>query len=117
VPVQAIVVRDGDMLHVFHGGGHWELGIYDPLAAAEAHEGASGGLTAPMPGKVAAVHVKAGQGVAAGQPLIVVEAMKMEHSIHAPAAGTVTEIRFKTGDQVQEGDVLVVVEEGTGADA
>jgi len=107
------VVRDGDMLHVFHDGGHWQLGIHDPLAAAEAHEGASGGLTAPMPGRVAAVHVKAGQGVFAGQPLIVVEAMKMEHTIHAPSDGKVAEIRFKTGDQVREGEVLVVVEEQT----
>ena len=114
--ISATVVGDGDTLHVFHEGGHWRLGIYDPLAAAEAHEGASGGLTAPMPGKVAAVHVKAGDAVVAGQPLIVVEAMKMEHSIHAPADGAVTEVRFKTGDQVQEGEVLVVVEESA-ADA
>jgi len=107
----AKLVRDGDVLHVFHEGGHWQLGIYDPLAAAEAHEGASGGLTAPMPGKIAAVHVKAGKGVTVGQALIVVEAMKMEHTIHAPADGTVTEVRFRAGDQVQEGEVLVVVEE------
>ena len=108
----AKVVRDGDTLHVFHEGDHWQLGIYDPLAAAEAHEGASGGLTAPMPGKVAAVHVKAGDAVTTGQPLVTVEAMKMEHTIHAPAAGKVAEVRFKPGDQVQEGEVLVVVEEG-----
>jgi len=110
-PVKAKVIRDGDVLHVFHDGGHSQLGIHDPLAAAEAHEGASGGLTAPMPGRVAAVHVKAGQRVAAGQALIVVEAMKMEHTIHAPADGKVTELRFRAGDQVQEGEVLVVVEE------
>ncbi|UCH73403.1 MAG: acetyl-CoA carboxylase biotin carboxylase subunit [Rhodospirillales bacterium] len=109
----ASVIRDGDTLHVFHEGGHWRLGIHDPLAAAEAHEGASGGLTAPMPGRIAAVQVKKGQTVAAGQPLIVVEAMKMEHTIPAPAAGTVSEIRFKAGDQVREGEVLVVVEEET----
>ena len=107
----AAVVRDGDMLHVFHEGGHWQFGIHDPLVAAEAHEGASGGLTAPMPGKVAALHVKAGDKVKAGQPLIVVEAMKMEHAIHAPADGKVAEVRFKPGDQVSEGEVLIVVEE------
>ncbi len=107
----AKVIRDGEALHVFHEGGHWQLGIHDPLAAAEAHESASGGLTAPMPGRIAAVHVKNGQTVAAGQPLIVVEAMKMEHTIAAPAAGKVSEVRFKAGDQVREGEVLVVVEE------
>lgn len=105
------VVRDGDMLDVFHGGGHWRLGIYDPLTAAEAHQGASGGLTAPMPGKVTALHVKAGATVKAGQPLIVVEAMKMEHTIQAPADGKVAEVRFKPGDQVSEGEVLIVLEE------
>ena len=110
----AAVLRDGEMLHVFYEGGHWRLGIYDPLGAAEAHEGASGGLTAPMPGKVTALHVKAGAAVKAGQPLVVVEAMKMEHTIHAPADGKVTEIRFRVGDQVSEGDILVVVEEAAG---
>jgi 3-methylcrotonyl-CoA carboxylase alpha subunit len=105
------VVRDGDMLHVFHGGGQWRLGIHDPLIAAEAHEDASGGLTAPMPGKVAALHVKVGAAVKPGQPLIVVEAMKMEHTINAPAAGKVAEVRFKPGDQVDEGAVLIVIEE------
>jgi 3-methylcrotonyl-CoA carboxylase alpha subunit len=64
-----------------------------------------------MPGKVAALHVKVGAAVTAGQPLIVVEAMKMEHTIHAPAAGKVAEVRFRPGDQVAEGEVLIVVEE------
>jgi 3-methylcrotonyl-CoA carboxylase alpha subunit len=108
------VVRDGDMLHVFHEGDHWRLGIYDPLTAAEAHEGATGGLTAPMPGKVTALYVKAGASVKTSQPLIVVEAMKMEHTIHAPADGRVAEVRFKPGDQVSEGEVLIVVEEEGG---
>ncbi len=110
-PMAATVVRDGEVLHVFHEGGHWRLEIYDPLAAAEAHEAAPGGLGAPMPGKIAAVHVKPGDAVARGQPLIVVEAMKMEHTIAAPADGTVAQVRFKTGDQVAEGEVLVVISE------
>jgi 3-methylcrotonyl-CoA carboxylase alpha subunit len=105
------IVRDGDALHVFHEGGHWRLGIHNPLAAAESHEGAGGRLTAPMPGKVAAVLIEAGEAVAAGQPLIVVEAMKMEHTIHAPADGSVTEVRFKVGDQVSEGEILLGFEE------
>ncbi len=113
----ASVVRDGASLHVFAEGGAWRLGIHDPLALAEAHGEAAGGLTAPMPGKVAAVHVKAGDAVTRGRPLIVVEAMKMEHTLSAPADGTVAEIRFKTGDQVREGEVLVVVDEAGGASA
>jgi len=105
------VVRDGDVLHVFHDGGHWRLGVYDPLSAAASHEGASGGLAAPMPGKVTALHVKPGDAVSAGQPLMVVEAMKMEHTINAPANGRVAEVRFAAGDQVAEGEILIVVDE------
>ncbi|HEX7166874.1 MAG TPA: biotin carboxylase N-terminal domain-containing protein, partial [Acidimicrobiales bacterium] len=70
-----------------------------------------GGLVAPMPGKVLAVHVAAGDPVEAGQLLAVIEAMKMEHRVVAPHAGTVSEVRVATGDQVAPGDLLVVVDE------
>jgi len=65
-------------------------------------------LTAPMPGKVTAVYVKAGDAVKRGTALLMLEAMKMEHTITAPADGTVAEVRFKPGDQVDEGAALVV---------
>jgi biotin carboxyl carrier protein len=66
-------------------------------------------LTAPMPGRVVAVRRRAGEVVAAHEPVVVLEAMKMEHSISAPLAGTVTALHVKAGDQVQRGDALAEV--------
>jgi len=60
---------------------------------------------------VLAVHAAAGDAVAAGQLLMIVEAMKMEHRITAPSAGTVTELRAHPGDQVSAGDLLAVIGE------
>ena len=68
---------------------------------------ASGRLTAPMPGRIAAVLVEPGAVVARGAPLIVLEAMKMEHSITAPADGRVERVNYAAGDLVEEGAVLV----------
>ena len=72
---------------------------------------ASGSLLAPMPGTVVRVDVEAGDRVAAGQTVLVLEAMKMQHTVSAPVAGTVTEIDVKAGAQVAAGEVLAVVEE------
>ena len=66
-----------------------------------------GGMTAPMPGKILEVKVADGQTVEAGELLLVMEAMKMEHRIVAPTDGVVTKVNFSMGDQVQQGDVLV----------
>ncbi|WGL52724.1 biotin carboxylase N-terminal domain-containing protein [Nocardioides sp. BP30] len=71
---------------------------------------AAGSLLAPMPGSVVAVHAGVGDEVAEGQPLLVLEAMKMQHTIAAPHAGTVTEIDVAVGDQVNGGAVLAVVD-------
>jgi 3-methylcrotonyl-CoA carboxylase alpha subunit len=60
-----------------------------------------------MPGKVIAIHAAVGDRVRRGQPLLVLEAMKMEHSIVAPHDGTVEEVRYRVGDQVDEGATLV----------
>ena len=65
------------------------------------------GMTAPMPGKILEVKVETGQAVGAGELLMVMEAMKMEHRIVAPSAGTIARIGFSVGDQVQQGDILV----------
>ena len=72
-----------------------------------------GSLLAPMPGLVVRVLAEAGAAVTAGQPLVVLEAMKMEHEVTAPAAGIVTELRAAAGQQVEAGQVLAVVETGT----
>jgi propionyl-CoA carboxylase alpha chain len=76
---------------------------------------ASGSLLAPMPGTVISVAVEAGQSVEAGQTVLVLEAMKMQHTVTAPQAGVVTEIDVRPGAQVASGEVLAVVEE-TGAE-
>ena len=72
-------------------------------------EAVEGGLVAPMPGKVLIVDVAAGDRVSAGQVLVVMEAMKMEHQITAPADGEVAEVRASVGDQVDNGELLVVI--------
>jgi propionyl-CoA carboxylase alpha chain len=69
-----------------------------------------GGLAAPMPGKVILIHVAPGERVQAGQVLLVMEAMKMEHPIRAVKDGVVSEVRVRLGDQVEAGQVLIVVE-------
>jgi biotin carboxyl carrier protein len=66
-------------------------------------------LTAPMPGRVVAVRRRAGEPVTAHEPVVVLEAMKMEHTISAPLGGTVTAVHVEPGDQVQRGDVLAEV--------
>tara|TARA_R110000868_G_scaffold35549_1_gene127378 strand:+ start:37793 stop:39796 length:2004 start_codon:yes stop_codon:yes gene_type:complete len=70
---------------------------------------AGGSIKAPMPGKVLAVNIKAGDSVVRGQALVVLEAMKMEHALAAPRDGIVSELSVETGAQVAEGDVLVTL--------
>ena len=102
-------VADGEMLHLFTPGGQISLGWRDPLAASGDHVEGGGGLAAPMPGKVVAVLVAAGDKVSRGQPLVVMEAMKMEHTITAPADGEVAEVRHSVGEQVAEGAALITL--------
>lgn len=109
--VRAHVVRNGADVHVFTRGQHYALNVTDPLHGSESDDTASGGLTAPMPGTVLEVFVEPGQHVAAGAPLLLIEAMKIEHTIAAPFDGTVTELRFRAGDQIPgEGVELAVME-------
>ncbi len=104
---RAHVIGHGNALHVFIGGKSWRLSIVDPLAAAAEIEAGAESLTAPMPGKIIALKVAPGAQVERGQPLMIMEAMKMEHTIRAPADGTVGEIRFAVGEQVDEGVELI----------
>ncbi|WP_425405189.1 acetyl/propionyl/methylcrotonyl-CoA carboxylase subunit alpha [Hwanghaeella sp.] len=85
--------------------------LHDPMLGAGDTDGGSGKLTAPMPGKVTAVFVKKGDKVEAGKALMILEAMKMEHTIAAPVDGTLAEVHFQEGDQVDEGVALVAFEE------
>ncbi|MFT4065879.1 acetyl/propionyl/methylcrotonyl-CoA carboxylase subunit alpha [Paraburkholderia sp.] len=106
------VFVDGDRFHVFCLGATLAFEWQNLLAHAADAEGGEGRLTAPMPGKVIAVLVEPGAVVEKGAPLIVMEAMKMEHTIGAPAAGTVAEVLYAVGDQVADGAQLLVLEVG-----
>ena len=84
--------------------------IAAPVAAAPAAPKAAAGansVTAPLPGSVTVVNVKAGDAVKAGQTLIIIEAMKMENEVLAPADGTVTAVHVSGGQAVQQGDALL----------
>jgi 3-methylcrotonyl-CoA carboxylase alpha subunit len=107
--VRGTVVRSGAVFHVFANGVHAALRYQDPMAHAGAEEAESGRLTAPMPGKIVAIHVEQGQTVAKGDPLLVMEAMKMEHTISAPGAGVVQQLLFAVGDQVGDGAQLLTL--------
>jgi acetyl-CoA/propionyl-CoA carboxylase, biotin carboxylase, biotin carboxyl carrier protein len=104
---------DGAVVWLGRGGACWALHEEPALAAADdAEAGPTGPLVAPMPGTVAAVHVKPGTPVRAGRPLVVIEAMKMEHAVTAPADGVVTELHVAVGDQVRMAQPLAVVAPG-----
>ena len=93
-----------------HGpGGGVELTQLDRFPVREV-EGPSGGLLAPMPGKALAARVEPGQAVTAGQLLVILEAMKMEHHITAPYDGVVAEVRVAEGDQIDNGALLLVID-------
>jgi 3-methylcrotonyl-CoA carboxylase alpha subunit len=114
----ADVVRDGDTLHVFTGARHRSYSLVDPLRTVGETDQDEDQLCAPMPGKITAIHVTRGDRVRRGQLLLVMEAMKMEHSILAPHDGVVEQLRYGVGDQVQEGAMLVSLHEpGTGQSA
>jgi 3-methylcrotonyl-CoA carboxylase alpha subunit len=85
-------------------------GLYDPGRDCELQPQAAGHLRAPMPGAVIAVNVKQGDQIKLGEALMILEAMKMEHTIKAPFSGTVTEVHFPLGAMVNEGDELLVME-------
>ena len=97
----------GESVHLFCDRGATVITELDALAHAGETAAEGGRLTAPMPGKVVSFAVKAGDTVRKGQPLAVMEAMKMEHTIAAPADGTVAELLFAPGDQVAEGAELL----------
>jgi biotin carboxyl carrier protein len=109
-------VRAGDVVHVEVDGQSVELRLASPPtveeavrhAAAQSGEG-SAALTAPMPGRVIAVRAALGDAVAAHQPVVVIEAMKMEHAVTAPMAGRVITLVVAEGQQVQRGDLLAEV--------
>ena len=108
--VTASVVCHGGDIAVLVAGGTHRLRLIDPLESTLSEAAGVGRMTAPMPGKVIKVHVAPGDSVKRGAPLMVLEAMKMEHSITAPADGTVAEVHYAPGDLVEEGAELIAFE-------
>jgi 3-methylcrotonyl-CoA carboxylase alpha subunit len=105
--VRLAVVRAGSEVTVTGDDGTWHLRYIDPLAPKAAEAVGSGRLSAPMTGKVAQVLATAGGRVRRGEALMIIEAMKMEHTIAAPADGVVERINFRPGDLVGEGVELI----------
>jgi 3-methylcrotonyl-CoA carboxylase alpha subunit len=106
----ARAVRDGEDWHLFSGGACFRLRIEDELHGLDLEAGGAS-LAAPMPGKVIRVLTQAGTKVAKGDALVILEAMKMEHTIVAPRDGVVAEVFFGAGEQVNEGAELLKLEE------
>jgi 3-methylcrotonyl-CoA carboxylase alpha subunit len=107
---RALVLDHGEDIAVFIAGGGWRFVRVDPLAPPAAADLSAGRLSAPMPGRVVQLLVAAGDRVSQGQALIVIEAMKMEHTIAAPRDGTVEAVRYAVGDLVDEGTELIALE-------
>ncbi|MDP9405584.1 MAG: biotin/lipoyl-binding protein, partial [Actinomycetota bacterium] len=105
----ATLSASGDERHVLLPDGQVSL-VEQPRFPRTVAAAVPGASTAPMPGSVVAVHVTPGQTVAAGDPLVTVEAMKLQHPVTAGHPGTVASVRVALGDQVDAGAVLVVVD-------
>ena len=106
--VGGLWARSGDHWAMFEDGEAFRLG--DESRPGTAATAADGAILSPMPGRVIAVDVAAGDTVAKGQRLVTLEAMKMEHALVAPFDGTVAELTASEGGQVTEGTVLVRIE-------
>ena len=108
--VDAIILRRDRRRYVLSDGKCHRLILDDPLARIGVVT-AIGNFAAPMPGRITAVHVRRGERVIAGQRLITLEAMKMEHVISTPSDGIIKEVCYAVGDQVAEGTTLVEFDE------
>ncbi|MFN3230172.1 MAG: biotin carboxylase N-terminal domain-containing protein, partial [Asticcacaulis sp.] len=106
-PLTVLSVEDG--LVVFEDGEAWLFQDPDPAHGADTSAASDGALRAPMPGKIVAVQAQNGQVVSKGDPLLVLEAMKMEHQMAAPFDGIVGDLTVSVGDQVTDGTVLARV--------
>jgi 3-methylcrotonyl-CoA carboxylase alpha subunit len=103
------VLEHGPEMLIVVDGDRWRLVELDPLAARAGADPAAGRLTAPMPGRVIRLLVETGGRVRRGAPLLIIEAMKMEHTITAPADGIVAKVGCSVGDLVEEGATLIAM--------
>jgi 3-methylcrotonyl-CoA carboxylase alpha subunit len=106
---QVTVLEHAAEIMVFLDGESWRLSEIDPLAARAGEDAATGRLTAPMPGRVIQLLVEPGSKVRRGEPLLIIEAMKMEHPVAAPADGIVSAVGCAVGDLVEEGAELIAL--------
>ncbi len=106
---RARFLREADRVHLWFADTYQLFEIDEARTRAFGAAPAVGGLTTPLPGVIAAVHVEPGQQVSRGQTLMVIEAMKMEHAITAPFAGRVERIHFALGERVPEGSELLTL--------
>ncbi len=106
----AVVRLDGDLIVLLRGR-TFRLHLVDPLESVADEAESTGRVVAPMPGKVVQLYVKPGEAVQRGAPLIVLEAMKMEHRLSAEMDGIVAEVFYGTGDLVAEGAELMILKE------
>jgi 3-methylcrotonyl-CoA carboxylase alpha subunit len=111
VRIRITALVQNDAVSLFEEGRLWRIVLDDPLTRAARQEAGVGHLLAPMPGVVVSVLVNKGDTVERDQPLMVIEAMKMEHTITAPHAGRVAEVKFAKGQQVSYGDELLTLED------
>jgi len=108
--VRFAYAADGPVAWLGRDGAAWAIGEAPPPALRGARAGSTDGtVRSPMPGTILTVHVAAGDQVSAGQPVLVVEAMKMEHTVTAPVDGVVSELSAKAGQQVRMDETLVVI--------
>ncbi|MCU1674900.1 MAG: Methylcrotonyl-CoA carboxylase biotin-containing subunit [Frankiales bacterium] len=104
-----LTAQAGDVLWLGRDGAAWAISEAARIGKKGVAAVHSGDVLSPMPGSVVAVRVADGDAVTAGQPLLVVEAMKMEHTLTAPHDGVVSELRARTGEQVRVDQLLAVV--------
>ena len=107
---QHLAIRRADTLYLRWDAELHGVRLHDPIAAVGASHVAQGGLTAPMNGSIVRVLVEVGQTVEAGAQLVVLEAMKMEHSLRAPHGGVIKALFCLEGEMVSEGSALVELE-------
>jgi 3-methylcrotonyl-CoA carboxylase alpha subunit len=106
------IYQDDEIMYLLHNGHRYQINLLDEEKDdQQSHMPGNKRLTSPMPSRVVALLAKVGENVMRGASLVVVEAMKMEHTIYAPSDGVVKEWYFKEGDLVDEGVELLAFEE------
>jgi acetyl/propionyl-CoA carboxylase alpha subunit len=116
VPDTVQVARDGDLAWVRHGGRTFRVRLEDPVSAAQEQAGGSDEVRAPMPGSVIEVLKAAGETVARGEKIMVIESMKLQTTLAAPRDGVLAEVLFAVGDTFNKDAAVARLEPMAGED-